>query len=132
MEGILPYELKYSQSHSWVKIEKDLSIIGISDYAQKSMGEIIFVELPPIGKELKKEESFGILESAKAVSDLFSPLSGRVIDVNFSLLRTPDIINSNPYETGWMIKLKMKDTLEIDSLLDAKSYKKFIEEESKT
>lgn len=131
MKEVIPQELKYSQSHSWVKVEKDLTIIGISNYAQESMGEIIFVELSPIGREFKRDESFGIVESAKTVSDLFSPLSGTVIDVNSSLLRTPDVINSDPYEAGWMIKLKIKNTLEMDSLLNAEKYRKFIEEESK-
>ncbi|MCK5534516.1 glycine cleavage system protein GcvH [bacterium] len=131
MEKKFPQELKYSPEHSWVKIEGDLGIIGISEYAQKLMGEVIFVELPQTGKGLKKGDSFGIIESAKAVSDLISPLSGEIIDVNFSLADNPGIINTSVYQAGWVIKLKIKDRAEIDLLLDAQKYEKFVKEENK-
>ena len=130
MEGLFLQELKYSPLHSWVKVEGDSGIIGISDYAQKLMGEIIFIELPPIGKELKKGDSFGIIESAKSVSDLFSPLSGEIIDVNFSLNDIPKVINTSVYQSGWIIKLKIKDTSEIDLLLNAEEYAKSVKEEN--
>ena len=131
MEELFLQKLKYSPLHSWVKVEGDSGIIGISDYAQKLMGEIIFIELPPIGKELKKEDSFGIIESAKSVSDLFTPLSGKIIDVNFSLSDIPNIINTSVYQSGWMIKLKMNDISEIDLLLNAEEYAKIVKEKNK-
>ena len=132
MEGFFLQELKYSPLHSWVKVEEDLGIIGISDYAQKLMGELVFIELPPVGKELKKGDSFGIIESAKSVSDLFTPLSGKIIDVNFSLTDIPNIINKSVYQSGWIIKLKIDDRSEIDLLLNAEEYEKFVKEENKT
>ncbi|MCK4532520.1 glycine cleavage system protein GcvH [bacterium] len=132
MEGLFLQELKYSPLHSWVKVEGDLGIIGISDYAQKLMGELVFIELPPVGKELKKGDSFGIIESAKSVSDLFTPLSGKIIDVNFSLTDIPNMINKSVYQSGWIIKLKIDDISEIDLLLNAEEYEKIVKEENKT
>ncbi len=131
MEGLFLQELKYSPLHSWVKVEGDSGIIGISDYAQRVMGEIIFIELPSIGKELKKGDSFGIIESAKSVSDLFTPLSGEIIDVNFSLSDIPNVINTSVYQSGWIMKLKINNISEIDLLLNAEEYAKIIKEENK-
>ncbi len=126
----LPQDLKYSKEHEWAKIEGDVATIGITDYAQDSLGDIVFLELPDVGSELESGDTFGVVESVKAVSDLFAPLSGKVIEANTALVDAPEGINADPYDTGWMIKIEIANPSEIDDLLDAAAYEKLIEEES--
>lgn len=124
-----PKNLKYAQSHEWAQDNGDGSVtIGISEHAQEALGDVVFVELPEVGSELEAGEAFGVVESVKAASDVYSPLSGEVIDVNSQLEDSPETINASPYQEGWLIKVKMSDPDELDSLLDASSYSKFVEE----
>jgi len=122
-----PENLKYTKEHEWIRLEDDqIGVVGITDYAQSELGDIVYVELPPIGKTVKQLESFGTIEAVKAVSDLFSPVSGEVIEVNEKLKDSPDLINKDPYGEGWIIKVKIKDLKELDNLLSAEDYRKLI------
>jgi len=118
----VPSELKYTSDHEWVKIEGDVATIGITDYAQGELGDIVYVEIETEGEELDKGAIFGTVEAVKTVSDLFMPLSGEVIEVNEGIESEPESVNSSPYESGWMIKVKMSDPSEADSLLSAEAY----------
>lgn len=122
----IPKELLYTEEHEWVLVEDDVATIGITDYAQGELGDIVFVELPAVGDELKQMEPFGTIEAVKAVSDLFSPVSGTVEEVNSLLEDQPELINKSPYDDGWMIKVKIADKSELDNLLDAEAYEKHI------
>lgn len=122
----VPKELLYTEEHEWVLVEDDIATIGITDYAQGELGDIVFVELPAVNDEAKQMEPFGTIEAVKAVSDLFSPVTGTVVEVNSLLEDKPELINSNPYDDGWMIKVKMSDPSELDSLMDAAAYEKHI------
>ncbi len=122
--------LLYTKEHEWVKVEANEVTVGITDYAQKELGDIVFVELPDVNEELEQSKRFGVVESVKTVSDLFSPLSGKVIAVNTSLEAEPELVNASPFENGWMLKLEIKNKEEIKTLLSATDYKKFVEEES--
>lgn len=128
---MVPKELKYSKSHEWVKQEGNNVIIGITDYAQEELGDIVFVELPKAGRQLKQEESFGVAESVKAVSDLFSPVSGKVSAINETLGKQPELVNKEPYTGGWMIKVELSAAGELAGLLSAEAYEKLIKEGSK-
>lgn len=121
-----PEELKYSASHEWLKEEEDLKVIGITDYAQDALGDIVFINLPEIGDEVTAGEPFGDIESVKSVSDLFSPVSGTVAEINEILIDEPQLVNEDPYE-AWIIKVS--DVTETEELLDAAGYEKVIEEE---
>ena len=121
-----PDDLKYSKEHEWVRIEGDTGVIGISDYAQGELGDVVYVELPEIGKELKSGDPFGTIEAVKAVSELFCPVSGEVIEVNGKLEGDPALINQTPYGDGWMIKLKLANPDELSVLMDAAGYKDMI------
>ncbi|ONK58972.1 uncharacterized protein A4U43_C08F1620 [Asparagus officinalis] len=121
--------LKYSPSHEWVKHEGSVATIGITDHAQGHLGEVVFVELPESGAAVSKGGSFGAVESVKATSDVNSPISGEVVEVNSKLTEAPGLINSGPYEDGWMIKIKPSNPSEIESLMGPKEYTKFCEEE---
>ncbi|MFP4020342.1 MAG: glycine cleavage system protein GcvH [Halanaerobium sp.] len=121
--------LYYSEDHEWVREEEDCLVIGVSDFAQEELGDIVFVELPEVEEEFNKDDSFGVLESVKAVSDTFIPVSGRVIEVNEALLDNPELINDDPYGEGWLIKVDPADDSELDELLSAEEYADFIEEE---
>lgn len=123
-------ELKYTKEHEWTNIEEDLVVIGITDYAQDALGEIVYIELPSEGDEITKGDPFGAVESTKAVSDLYAPLSGEVIEVNESLLHSPETINEDPYGNGWMIKVKPYDNKELKDLMDYDEYTDFVEKES--
>jgi glycine cleavage system H protein len=125
----LPEDLKYSKEHEWAKVEADLVLVGITDYAQDSLGEIVYVELPEEGSPVSQSEAFGVVESTKAVSDLYAPVSGTVVQVNDALLDNPELINEDPYEDGWMIQIAASDGGELDKLMSAGEYAKFIEEE---
>lgn len=115
--------LRYAESHEWVKVEGDIAVIGISDYAQHSMGDLSYVDMPSVDDELTAGEEFGAVESVKAASDLYSPVSGKVIEVNEALEDQPELLNEDPYG-NWIIKVQMSDPSEVDKLLDAESYKK--------
>jgi glycine cleavage system H protein len=122
-----PENLKYTKEHEWIKVEDNqIGVVGITDYAQSELGDIVYVELPQIGKIVKQLESFGTIEAVKAVSDLFSPVSGEVIEVNEKLKDSPDLINKDPYGEGWIIKIKINDLKELDNLLSAQEYRKLI------
>ena len=124
-----PEECLYTKEHEWVRLENDGLVVGITDYAQESLGEIVYVELPEEGSKVARAEAFGVVESTKAVSDLYAPVSGTVIEVNDTLLDSPELINEDPYEDGWMIRIELSDENELDKLLDAAEYAAFIEEE---
>ncbi|MBI5238163.1 MAG: glycine cleavage system protein GcvH [Deltaproteobacteria bacterium] len=124
-----PKDLKYTKEHEWVKVEKNQAIIGITDYAQDSLGEVVYVELPQEGNQVTKSEPFGVVESVKAVSDLYSPVSGGITEVNDAILDTPETINEDPYGDAWLIKVELSNKDEIDELMSADEYVKFIEEE---
>ncbi|XP_021893604.1 glycine cleavage system H protein 1, mitochondrial [Carica papaya] len=121
--------LKYAASHEWVKHEGSVATIGITHHAQEHLGEVVFVELPETGTSVSKGSSFGAVESVKATSDVNSPVSGEVVEVNQTLTGSPALINSSPYEEGWMIKVKPNNPSELESLMDSKAYTKFCEEE---
>jgi glycine cleavage system H protein len=122
----IPDNLKYTKDHEWAKIDDDIVTIGITDYAQGELGDIVYIELPEVGSETVQGESFGTIEAVKAVSDLFAPLSGEVIEINEKLNDNPEIINQDPYEKGWILKLKMSDDSEIENLLDKRQYQELI------
>jgi glycine cleavage system H protein len=122
----IPAELKYSKEHEWVKIDGSTATVGITDYAQGELGDIVFVELPQVGNEIKMMEPFGTIEAVKAVSDLFSPISGEVIETNSTLEDDPTVINRDPYGEGWMIKVEISDHGEVGKLLPAEEYSKLI------
>lgn len=118
-----PDELKYTKDHEWVKIDGDVATVGITDFAQSELGDIVFVEIETEGEELDAEEVFGSVEAVKTVSDLFMPLSGEVIEFNEKIEASPELVNSDPYGEGWMIKIKISDTSELESLMDVAAYK---------
>ncbi len=121
-----PSELKYIKDHEWVRIEGDTATVGITDFAQSELGDIVFVEIETTGEKLGKEEIFGSVEAVKTVSDLFMPLSGEITELNSKIEQEPEWINSDPYGEGWMIKVKIKDQSEIESLLSADDYKEIV------
>lgn len=123
----IPNELKYTKDHEWVKIEGNIATIGITDFAQGELGDIVYVEVETVDETLEKEEVFGTVEAVKTVSDLFLPLSGKVIEFNENLEDEPENVNTDPYEEGWMIKLEMTNPDEVENLLDAAAYKALIE-----
>ena len=125
-----PESLLYTKEHEWVKVEANEATVGITDYAQKELGDIVYVELPDVNEELEQSKRFGVVESVKTVSDLISPLNGMVMEVNTSLEAEPELVNASPFENGWMLKLEIKNKEEIKTLLSSADYKKFVEEES--
>ena len=125
-----PEEFKYTEEHEWVMVEKELATIGISDFAQDALGDVVFVELPEVGAVLEAGKPFGVVESVKAVSDIYAPISGIVEEINEDLIEAPEIINTSPYEDGWMIKIRMTDASDADKLMDADTYQALIAEES--
>lgn len=119
----IPAELKYSKSHEWIKIDGDIATVGITDHAQEELGDVVYVELPSVGRVLGEDDIFGTVESVKAVSELYSPVAGEVVEVNDDLTGNEATINTSPYENGWMIKVRLKDTGTVESLLTADDYK---------
>ena len=117
-----PQDLKYTSEHEWVKREGSQLIVGITDYAQDQLGDIVYVELPEVGQEFKKDDVFGVVESTKSVSDLYMPVSGKVLETNQSIIDAPELINQDPYGQAWMLKLELSDESEFEKLLDAKAY----------
>jgi glycine cleavage system H protein len=122
----IPANLKYTKDHEWVSIDGDVATVGITDFAQKELGDIVYVEVETLDQTLAKDEVFGTVEAVKTVSDLFLPLSGEIIEFNEGLESTPESVNSDPYGAGWMIKVKVADLGELDSLLSSESYKELI------
>ncbi len=122
----LPDELYYTKDHEWARVEGETATIGITDYAQSELGDIVYVELPEVGDTVKQGESFGTIEAVKAVSDLYAPLSGEVIEVNTKLEDSPELVNQDPYGSGWMIKVKISNPKEVESLLSKADYEKLL------
>jgi glycine cleavage system H protein len=122
----IPSELKYTKDHEWVKKEGNTVTVGITDYAQGELGDVVFVELPAVDDDVTKEDTFGSIEAVKAVADLFSPVSGKIAEINENLADQPDIVNTDPYDQGWMVKIEMSDASEYDTLMSADDYQTHI------
>ncbi len=122
----IPANLLYTKDHEWIKIEGKTAIIGITDYAQGELGDVVFVDIDPGLKEFKKGQSFGTIEAVKTVSDLYAPCSGKVLEINAALANSPEIVNSDPYDTGWMIKIEIQNLDELNDLLDSKAYSQLL------
>ena len=118
----IPPDRQYSKSHEWVLVDSNNALIGITDFAQDELGDIVFIELPSLGEILIKDQTFGLVESIKAVSDLYAPLSGTILDINPTLEAEPEQVNDDPYDSGWMLKIELKDLSEIKTLLTADEY----------
>jgi glycine cleavage system H protein len=125
-----PEELKYTEEHEWVMVEEDLAVVGITDFAQDALGDVVFVELPEVGTAVEAGKAFGVVESVKAVSDVYAPLTGTIEEINDDLIDAPEIINTSPYEDGWMVKIRMAEASDADELMDAEAYQALIAEES--
>ncbi len=130
MDYEFPENLKYAKTHEWVRIEDKTATVGITDFAQHQLGDIVYIELPEKGAILERQSSAGEIESVKAVGELSMPLSGKIIDVNSTLVDNPENVNSSPYGSGWMLKLEYTNELEIDDLLSVEDYKRIVEEEN--
>jgi glycine cleavage system H protein len=128
---VTPEELHYTQSHEWVRIDGDVGTIGITDYAQKELGEIVYLELPEVGHVFNADEEFGTVESVKAVSELFTPLSGEIVEVNKSAIAEPGIVNDDPFGDGWLIKMKLSTDEEVGKLMSAEDYANYVQQEEK-
>ncbi|TVQ07543.1 MAG: glycine cleavage system protein GcvH [Bacteroidetes bacterium] len=122
----IPDDLKYTKDHEWIKVEGDIATVGITDYAQNELGDIVYIEVNTVGENLEQEETFGTIEAVKTVSDLFMPVSGEVTEFNDGLESNPEIVNKDPYNEGWIVKIKMSNLSEVDELLDAEAYKETI------
>ncbi|MFD2564086.1 glycine cleavage system protein GcvH [Aquimarina rubra] len=122
----IPSELKYTKDHEWIKIDGDIATVGITDFAQSELGDIVYVEVETVGEELEQEEVFGTVEAVKTVSDLFLPLTGEITEFNETLESDPELVNNDPYGEGWMVKIKIADASQIDNLLSADAYKDLI------
>jgi glycine cleavage system H protein len=126
-----PEDLRYSKDHEWIRVEGDRGRVGITHYAQEQLGDVVFLELPEVGRKLKEHDVFGSVESVKAVSELFSPVAGEVVEVNADLVKKPELVNSDPHGAAWMIVVKLADPGAAGALMDAKAYQAFVESESK-
>ena len=126
----IPKELKYSKDHEWVKVEGNIATVGITDFAQDQLGDVVFVEAPEVGAELAAGDGMGTVESVKAVSDVYSPLSGKVVEANEELADAPQLINEDPYAKGWIAKIEIADTAEVAALLDAAAYEEVVTQET--
>jgi len=122
----IPENLKYTKEHEWIKIDGDEAVVGITDFAQRELGDIVYVDVDTEGEELDKDEVFGTVEAVKTVSDMFMPVAGEVLEFNETLEEEPELINKDPYNEGWIIKIKIKDSDSIKELLDADAYKKIV------
>ncbi len=121
-----PDGLRYTKDHEWIKLDGDIGTIGITDYAQGELGDVVYLELPAVGTKVERGKSFGTIEAVKAVSDLYAPVSGEIKEVNSKLPDEPELVNQQPYEGGWMVKIKIFDASQINSLLDSTGYKQLI------
>ncbi|HEY7725028.1 MAG TPA: glycine cleavage system protein GcvH [Anaeromyxobacteraceae bacterium] len=126
----VPDDLKYTREHEWCRVEGSRALVGITDHAQDQLGDIVYLELPDVGDAVRKGEAFGVVESTKAVSDIFAPVTGKVVEVNDPLSESPETINEDPYEEGWLIRVEISDPAELGDLLDAAGYRKFVEDEA--
>ncbi len=117
-----PAELKYTKDHEWVRVEGNIAIVGITDFAQRELGDIVYVDINTVGKTVNKEDVFGTVEAVKTVSDLYMPVTGEVVEVNASLDANPELVNSDPYGDGWMVKINLSNAADVDSLLSADDY----------
>ena len=122
-----PTGLRYSQEHEWVAVDGDIATIGITDYAQEQLGDVVYVELPAAGKVLNKDDTFGVVESVKAVSDIYAPVSGTVTEMNADLPNAPELVNADPYGKAWMIRVRLSNPQEVNEMMDAAAYQKFVE-----
>lgn len=125
----IPPGLKYSKEHEWVAAEASVATIGITDYAQDQLGEIVYVELPAVGDKISKDDPFGVVESVKAVSDIYAPVSGTVVEINEELPESPEMVNDDPYGDGWLIKVKVSDLSELKDLMDKEEYEQLLAKE---
>lgn len=125
----IPDDLRYTREHEWARKKGKNVAVGITEYAQDQLGDVVYLELPDIGDDVKKGEAFGVVESTKAVSELFAPISGKIVEVNDPLADAPEAVNEDPYEEGWMVVIEPSDPTELDALLDAKAYQSFLEEQ---
>jgi glycine cleavage system H protein len=125
---MVPKDLRYTKDHEWVRVEGDVATIGVTDFAASQLGDVVFVDLPKPGKTVEQFSTFGVVESVKAVSDLYAPLSGEVTEVNADLASTPELVNSDPYAGGWMIKVRVADAGQVEGLLDAAAYEQLTAE----
>ena len=121
-----PEDLRYTREHEWARKKGSSYVVGITDFAQSQLGDVVYVELPDVGDPVKKGESFGVVESTKAVSELFAPLSGKVVEVNDPLSDAPETVNDDPYGEGWLIRVRLSDPAEVEALLDAPAYREFL------
>ena len=121
-----PSDLRYTKNHEWLRVEGNTAIVGVTDFAQKELGDIVFIEVETVGETLNKEEVFGTIEAVKTVSDMYMPVAGKVLEFNSELESTPEIINSDPYGKGWIVKIELSDAKEAEGLYDAESYKKLV------
>ena len=124
----IPSDLKYSKEHEWVRVDGSRATVGITDYAQESLGDIVFVELPNVGDTFEAGEAIGVVESVKAASDIYTPVSGKVVEINETLVDAPEAINEDPYDKGWMLVIELADESQTDALLSDEEYKAYIEE----
>lgn len=122
----VPGNLKYTKDHEWLRIEGDTGYIGVTDFAQGELGDIVFIEIETVGETLKKEEVFGTIEAVKTVSDMFMPVSGEILEMNPAIEESPDVVNKDPYGKGWMVKIKITDPSEVNSLLSPEKYRELI------
>jgi glycine cleavage system H protein len=125
---MVPTDLRYTKDHEWVRVEGDDATVGITEYAASQLGDIVFVELPDVGRNLDQSATFGVVESVKAVSDLFAPIAGEVLEANAALAGTPELVNSDPYGAGWMVRVRVANREEIEGLLDGAAYDALIAE----
>jgi glycine cleavage system H protein len=125
---MVPTDLRYTKEHEWVRVEGDVATVGVTEYAADQLGDVVFVDLPEAGRSLEQFGTFGVVESVKAVSDLFAPLSGEVVEANAALAGQPELVNREPYAGGWMLKLRVADPKQVDGLLDAAAYDKLTAE----
>jgi glycine cleavage system H protein len=125
---MIPGDLRYTKDHEWVRVEGDEAVVGITQYAADQLGDIVFVELPDLGRSLTQHATFGVVESVKAVSDLFAPVGGEVAAANGDLALTPEVVNTDPYGSGWMIRVTLADPAQVDGLLDAAAYEQLVAE----
>lgn len=125
----LPDNLSYTKDHEWIRVSGDTAFVGITDFAQSSLGDIVYVELPKVGDSFEASDPFGSVESVKSVNELFIPVGGEIVEINENLADAPELVNNDPYRDGWMIKIKIVDTTELDSLLSAAEYEDFIKEQ---
>lgn len=123
-----PNNVRYTREHEWIRIEGDVAFVGITDYAQEQLGDIVFVDIPTVGETLEKEEVFGTIEVVKTISDLFLPVSGEVLEENEALAENPELVNKDPYGEGWIIKIKPNNANDVNDLLDAEAYKATVNE----